>query len=97
MTNSDRNFYRTWKNDWNISDDLINYATTLANGKASPMTYLNQVLSNWHKQGVTTEEEAKRTVTSTSNGSAALVRRQYTPQELNSIFSDMDDYDNLEL
>lgn len=97
VTNSDRNFYRTWKSDWNISDELIDYATTLANGKTSPMTYLNQVLSNWHKQGIATVDEAKRTETSSVKDSQAIVRRNYTPQELNSIFSDMDDYDNLDL
>lgn len=99
VTNMDRTFYRTWKNDWAISDEIIDYATTLANGKASPMTYLNQILSNWHKQGIKTVDEAKKAsfTEQKNNNPQAIHQYNYTPQELSALFSDINDFDNLDL
>ena len=99
VSENDRMFYKTWKTDWNISDELLNYATTLANGRSSAMAYLNQVLSNWHKQGIVTVEQAKKTsstiATKTTNRN--INERIYTPQELSAIFNDTNDFDNLDL
>ena len=92
---TDRKNYRTWKNVWNISDDLIDYAITLAKDKNSAMAYLNQVLANWHRENIKTVEDAKKTTTytnsTTKQNNKQVMERNYTPQELNAIFNDIDD------
>lgn len=100
VTNSDRSFYRAWKYDWNISPELIDYAATLACGKESPMTYLNQVLSNWNNQNVKTVEQAKKTsvtANKTEDKSQVIKQRKFTSQELSAMFSDINDFDNLDI
>ncbi len=93
VTESDRLFYKTWKTDWNISDELLNYATTLANGRTSAIAYLNQVLANWHRQNITTVEDAMKTnnYSTAKTPKQELNERAYTPQELNAVFSDIGD------
>ena len=55
----DRKNYDLWKNEWNLSDELIQYASSLSAGKTSPIPYLNSVLSNWKAKGIFTLDEAK--------------------------------------
>ena len=60
VTQSDRDCYKTWTENWNMTDELIAYASTLAKGKLGPMNYLNKVLSNWFENKITTLANAKQ-------------------------------------
>lgn len=63
VTSYDREFYKNWKYNWNISFDLIKYGASLACGKSQAMRYLNGILANWNSQKIKTVEEAKKTST----------------------------------
>ncbi len=102
-TANDRLLYKTWTEAWRLDYELIVYAAQLATGTRSPMAYVNRVLSDWKQRGVTTVEQAKlvlpNAASSTTATSAAFVggtvieRRHYTDEEINSLFSALDEED----
>ncbi|MBO4251079.1 MAG: DnaD domain protein [Clostridia bacterium] len=51
----DRENLLIWKS-WNFSEDMILEAAKTSAGKASPLPYMNGVLSNWKNKGVYTVE-----------------------------------------
>lgn len=94
----DRENYKTWKENWKIDDCLIEYATTLAKGKDSPLKYLNRVLADWHEKGIKTIDEAKNTTPiSTSKEQSTnkknFTGRSYTNNQLNALFQSIDEID----
>ena len=92
----DRENYKTWKENWNMSDDLISYATTLAKGKDSPLKYLSRCLSDWHEKGIKTVEEAKKTAPlsqSIKSQNQNFTGRSYSKEEINALFQSIDEVD----
>jgi DNA replication protein DnaD len=59
---SDREFFKTWKYSWLMSEQLLNLATQKSAGKAHPMQYMNKLLSTWHSKNITTVEQANAIV-----------------------------------
>lgn len=55
VNNWDRECLRNWRN-WNFSDEMILKAAEAASGKASPVPYMNSVLSSWKAKGIFTPE-----------------------------------------
>ena len=99
-TANDRLLYKTWTETWNMPLELINYAAELAAGTASPIAYVNRVLSDWKQRGVTTIEQAKLNKTSEKSvaatsasfvGGTPIERRHYTDEQLNALFSALDE------
>jgi DnaD/phage-associated family protein len=68
----DRELYKTWK-AWNMSKELIMYASELAAGKS--MQYLNSILANWHNSDVRNVEEAKKETCCFSSKACKLPRK----------------------
>lgn len=60
VNSQDRDFYKTWKYSWFMSDDLLKLATEKALGKIQPMQYINKLLSTWHVNNVKTVEDAEK-------------------------------------
>lgn len=94
----DRENYKTWKENWRLDDNLINYATTLAKGKDSPLKYLSRVLADWHEKGITSVEEAKNTTPLSQNNEQSSYKknftgRSYSNNELNALFQSIDEID----
>ena len=87
---SHRAYYSKWARDWNMPQDVIEYAASLGAGKT--LSYLNAILSAWHDGGVTTVEQAKakntayKEVAATSPSDNTVVER-YTADELNAMFT----------
>lgn len=54
-----------WKDEWNVSDELITEAANSSSGKTNPFGYMSAILSSWHKNEITTvgEVAAARDVT----------------------------------
>lgn len=94
VNSSDRMFYKTWIYDWKITEDLLEYATSKASGKYMPMQYLNNLLSTYHNQNITSVEEAKKLVVSMPNGNDTksgkeATKREYTKEELVGLFDNI--------
>ena len=86
----DRELYKTWKQSWQISSQLIDYACTLATGK--PMQYLNTILSTWHQQKIQSVEEAKKFKPQTQPASTPSIQgRSYKKEELDALIQSIDE------
>jgi len=89
VANIDRDFYNTWTTEWNFTADIISYASTLSLGMASPMAYMNKVLSSWRDKGIKSLSKAK-----TANYTAPTVnitRHSYSEKDLKSLFANIEE------
>ena len=93
VTNQDRTYYKTWKQDWNLSSELIALGVEMSAGKFQPLQYLNKLLSNWHTNSVKTLDEAKNYIipekvpekVSKNKG------RSYKKEELDALFDSLEE------
>ncbi len=98
-TANDRLLYKTWTETWNMPLELINYAAELAAGTASPIAYMNRILSDYKQNGIVTVEQAKSHKNDAKSASTAtraiigndLERRHYTDEQLNALFTVLDE------
>ena len=92
VTNLDRECYRNWINYWQMSEELIDEAINQAQGKVQPIVYMNKLLGEWHKQNI---KEVKQIPSAPKTSKAKLSRnydeRNYTKEELNSLFTNLDE------
>ena len=93
VNSSDRNLYKTWVYDWQISQELIDYAVTLSVGKYMPIPYMNQIIAKFHEEKVKSVEEAKKlNLNSVKNReNSAYMKREYSNKQLNSLFDNLDE------
>lgn len=94
----DRENYKTWTENWQITDELLEYAISLAKGKDNPIKYLSRILSDWHSKGIATIDEAKKTSPIPANDKSQkldknFTGRSYSPQEINALFQSIDEVD----
>lgn len=94
----DRENYRTWKENWNMNDELIDYGASLAAGKDNPIKYLSRVLSDWQSKGIKTVDEAKNTSPIVANNEPKkkdknFTGRSYSSSELNALFQSINEVD----
>jgi len=98
----DLTMYESWRADW--SEDVIGYAAGCARGMQLPMRYIDRILGEWKKSGVTTVEEAKaqheghRAQTGTAGAPAAVrnpalnyEQRTHTEDDYAGLFINLDD------
>lgn len=95
----DRDFYRTWTYSWKLNDELILYGASLSKDKAQPMQYLNKILADWKDKNIDTVDKAKeisqsntQTKSKNTKNSAIIRQREYTKEELESVFSNIDEW-----
>lgn len=93
----DREYYRTWSSTWGFTDDIIEYASELAAGKPYPVTYINQILSGWKTAGITTLAKAKSAPAPSTGKKPEYTERTYTDEELQTLFSGIDQFDDIDI
>ncbi len=96
VTSRDREMYNTWCNEWNINENLLNYAIELSVGKNLPLQYLNKVITNFHEKGIETIEEAEKfkdKFVSTVDNKPNMNTRSYSDEELNRLFDNLKEVD----
>lgn len=86
----DRNYYKTWTENWNFTDELLDYATTLSVGKSSAMQYMNKILSNWKAQNITTLELAKATTHDIKEDKPTTSSNTISKEDINALFSNLE-------
>jgi len=90
----DRDKFKIWQEVWHLSDELIDYACTLALGKDQPMQYLSSILSSFHDKNIKTIDEAKSSfdiINPKEKKSSFSTGRSYTKEEMNSLFQSIDE------
>lgn len=98
VTTRDRELYNIWCNEWNISNELLNYALEISCGKVAPFQYLNKVLTNFHEKNITSLEMAKsnsESIQKNVQGKAdvSMNTRSYSDEELNRLFDNLKEVD----
>lgn len=95
VTQRDREQFNTWLNIWNLSLDLLYFATNLSKDKTQPFLYFTKILNSYHEKNISTVEEAKTLNTSTyevkTNANKGLFTHSYTDDELNTLFDNLKD------
>lgn len=98
VNNFDRECYRNWKNNWNISDDLIEEAINISKDKSQPMIYMNKILSSWNSNNITTVEQAKsfqlepkQSKLKSTKTKQNFKERTYTKEEISSLFTNLEE------
>lgn len=90
----DRDKFKVWTTSWQIPEDVITYACTLAIGKDQPMQYLSSIISSFHDKNIRTVEDAKQSfdiVVPGSQKSNFSTGRSYTKEELNSLIQSIEE------
>ena len=97
VNSTDRDFYKTWSEDWGFEPNIINLAADKAKTANQPMRYINRLLLDLNNKNIHNIESAKaeldkiqvyQTPQATKNDFA---EREYTKEELNALFDSLDD------
>ena len=99
VSNFDREFFKTWTNQWGFSVDQLLEIAKFAEGKINPITYLNKLLADLFAKGINSNVEIKKYLKSssksdkntTSNKSNDFETRTYSQEELSAVFDSLDD------
>lgn len=94
VNSSDRQLFKTWKFDWNMSDEIIDYSASVSSDKYMPLQYLNKILSQLHLNNISTLDKAKDFIgkmpsEKSMKSSKKFDERNYTKEQLNSLFVDI--------
>lgn len=98
VVSSDRSMYKIWVYEWNMNQEIIDYAVSISRGKYLALQYLNRVLSEYHVGGVKTKAEAEKfklsfvasdTKKPSSTAPKSAKKREYSKSELDSLFDDI--------
>ncbi len=90
VNNIDRNFYSTWTESWNFTDEIILYGASLSKDKPNAMQYLNKILSNWNGANIKSLEKAKQTKIET-NETSNFIHNQYSKEQIKSLITNLDE------
>ncbi len=97
VTAADRKNYALWIEDWQMSPETVEYASTLCSGALNPMSYLNKILSDFKQRGATTPEKAKalslspKTEMQEKKARPTGTERNYTAEQLAALFDNLDE------
>lgn len=97
----DREFYKTWTQEWSMPADVINFALEQSKMQYSPMQHMNKLLSYWHSKNLKTLAECKQDIPamSTQKQSANEPKhavqnfkgRDYSKSDLNALFDNLEE------
>ncbi|MDR3263904.1 MAG: DnaD domain protein [Clostridiales bacterium] len=106
VTQNDRETVNIWLGAWGFSEDIILFAAEAAKDKTHPIAYLNQILSGYKQNGVSTLEKAKEFSQSQpqksdkkkapKDASKDFAQREYSKEELSALFEDLNNIDKIE-
>lgn len=91
VTASDRNYYKTWTENWFVRDELIKKSAELACGRGHVFSYMNKTLSNWKNSGINSLEDLnKKQGVKPATKEKSFEQREYSKDELNALFDDIE-------
>jgi DnaD/phage-associated family protein len=102
VTQKDRETASVWLDSWGFSEELILFAAEFAKDKTHPFAYLNQILSDYKQNGIFTPEKAKEysktlKTPEPKKTDRGFTQREYSKEELDALFVDLNTTDKLEL
>lgn len=97
VNSMDRDFYKTWTEDWNFSTDIIYLVAEKSKTASQPIRYMNKLLlelnnKNIHSLDAVKDELSKVSISTTQlTNKNDFSEREYTKEELNALFDSLDD------
>lgn len=96
VSSFDRDFFKTWTNNWGFTNEQILQVAEISKGKSNPMSYLNKILSSINERGLKTDKEIADYLKSASVGTQKIDKpefeqRNYTAEEMNALFDSLED------
>lgn len=96
VSSYDREFYKTWTNNWGFSHEQILQVSEASKGKSNPVSYLNKILSTLNEKNIKSEKEIEKYLKSVSTDGAKVDKadfsqRDYSAEEMNALFDSLDD------
>lgn len=90
----DREALKLW-HEWGFSDEMIKKAAELSQGKTSPISYINVILSNWKTNKIFKVEDVPIQITTQSKQQAPTFgcERTFTQDDFNKIIDNIEDID----
>ncbi len=85
----DRRLYTIWTSTWNISQELILFASKQSADKVQPIQYLNKILSSYYLNKITSVADARSQTPVAQKkvvDNKKKIGREYSAKELNSLF-----------
>ena len=95
VNSSDRDYYKTWTEDWNFENNIIILAAEKSKNASSPIRYMNRLLLELNSKNIhdfnTAKEELNKVQIETKENKKDFTEREYTKEELNALFDSLDD------
>ncbi len=103
VTQQDRDYYRTWSFDWGFSDEVIKIAAEFQGSSKYATGGINKALASLKEKRIFDAAEARTYLSSsgfkTDKGTAVyknIENREYTKEQLRSVFTDRPSIDDVE-
>ena len=98
ITQTDRDYFNTWHNEWGHSIDLIKYVAKAVSGQSHSFRQMNLYLAKFKDEKIFTLEKAQNsnilnseiTTDGKKKDSKNYIKHEYTKEELESFFYDID-------
>lgn len=89
----DRESYKTWTRNWKMSDELIEYAASLASDKLAPLPYMARLLASWHESGIKSVDEAKKIAPAQQKSlpKSEVKGRSYSKEDFQAMIQSIDE------
>lgn len=92
----DRDFYKTWTEEWHMPKEIISMVAEKSKTASQPLRYMNKLLSEMNSQNIHSTEEAtkfleKVYVSPKQSTSSDFEEREYTKEQLGALFDSLDD------
>ncbi len=95
VNSSDRDFYKTWTQDWNFDSSIINFVCEKSKNAGNPIRYMNKLLLELNAKNIHSLAKAEKELASASvdksENKHGFEEREYTKEELNALFDSLDD------
>ncbi len=95
VNSADRDYFKTWTEDWHFSKDIIDLVLEKSKGTSWPLRYMNHLLLELNSKNIKDVESAKKYLdghkTSAAAPSADFSQREYTKEQLSALFDSLDD------
>lgn len=95
VNSQDRDFYKTWTEDWHFTNEIIDLVVEKGKGTTQPLRYINKLLLDLNYKNIKSLDEAKKELDKYSGAkvenNAGFKQHEYTKEQLNALFDSLDD------
>lgn len=97
VSSNDRDFYKTWTNNWNFSLQTILKVAVTSKGKSNGFAYMNKILASLNENNLKTDKEIDNYLKNSSYSAPKqkqtfdYKQHEYSQSEVSAVFDSLDD------